>query len=90
MSLTIHKDITDKLDNFIENTVLEKVLEEIKNIPEKEFRYSWVKGLPDVTNNKYCIGDGRKIPSITQKLIDYFKPHNEQLYQLLDRNFGWN
>jgi hypothetical protein len=25
-----------------------------------------------------------------KKLIDYFKPHNEQLYQLLDRNFGWN
>ena len=25
-----------------------------------------------------------------KKLSDYFKPHNEQLYQLLGKNFGWN
>ena len=25
-----------------------------------------------------------------EKLVDYFKPHNEKLYQLLDMNFGWD
>jgi len=24
-----------------------------------------------------------------KKLVDYFKPYNEQLYELLDRNFEW-
>ena len=28
--------------------------------------------------------------SIRQKLIEYYKPHNEKLYKLLDRNFNWD
>ena len=60
------------LDNFIENTLLEKVLEEIKNIPEDNWSYAYVDGLPDVTKNKYCIGDGNNLPNITSKLVDYF------------------
>ena len=25
-----------------------------------------------------------------EKLRDYFKPHNEKLYQVLGRDFNWN
>ena len=60
------------LDNFIENTLLEKVLEEIKNIPDNDYLESYVVGLSNVTKNKYCIGDGNNLPNITSKLIDYF------------------
>ena len=28
-------------------------------------------------------------PEIKQRLEAYFKPHNEKLYELLDRDFGW-
>lgn len=28
--------------------------------------------------------------SIRQKLIEYYKPHNEKLYKLLDRDFNWD
>jgi len=27
--------------------------------------------------------------SLQKQLIDYFKPHNQRLYELLDRDFGW-
>jgi len=27
---------------------------------------------------------------IRQKLIEYYKPHNEKLYKLLDRDFNWD
>jgi Rps23 Pro-64 3,4-dihydroxylase Tpa1-like proline 4-hydroxylase/glycosyltransferase involved in cell wall biosynthesis len=60
------------LDNFIEKALLEKVTEEIKNIHEDNWCYSYVNGLPDVTKNKYCIGDGDEFGTITSKLIDYF------------------
>ncbi len=29
-------------------------------------------------------------PDIRKKLIEYFKPHNEELYELLGKNFQWN
>ncbi len=29
-------------------------------------------------------------PEIKQRLEEYFKPHNEKLYALLDRDFGWS
>jgi len=29
-------------------------------------------------------------PEIRKKLIEYFKPYNKQLYQLLGRNFDWD
>ena len=29
-------------------------------------------------------------PSLRNKLVDYFKPHNQRLFDLLDRKFNWN
>ncbi|EGG20507.1 sulfotransferase [Cavenderia fasciculata] len=29
-------------------------------------------------------------PELRQLLVDYFKPHNEKLYRLLNRDFGWS
>lgn len=29
-------------------------------------------------------------PVLRQRLIEYFKPHNQRLYQLLGRDFGWD
>jgi Sulfotransferase domain len=29
-------------------------------------------------------------PECRQRLVEYFEPHNERLYQLLGRDFGWN
>ena len=50
--------------------------------------------LPKFELNSFKAHRMRKYSNINtetrKKLIDYFKPHNEQLYQLLDRNFGWN
>jgi hypothetical protein len=50
--------------------------------------------LPNFKLNSFKAHRMRKYSNINsetrKKLLDYFKPHNEQLYQLLDRNFGWN
>jgi Rps23 Pro-64 3,4-dihydroxylase Tpa1-like proline 4-hydroxylase len=59
------------LDNFVENTLLEKVLEEIKNIPDDDFYQAIVVGLPNVTKNKFAIDEFDKFGIITQKLIGY-------------------
>ena len=29
-------------------------------------------------------------PSTRKTLVEYFKPHNEQLYKLLNKNFDWD
>ena len=37
------------------------------------------------------VGNYKKINEGTRKLlIEYFKPHNERLYKLLQRNFDWD
>ncbi len=40
---------------------------------------------------KYHYGDNPKMDSSTRRrLIDFFKPHNERLYEYLGVNFGWD
>jgi len=50
-------------------------------------------GLPKFELKSFKAYKMRKYSGITpetrKKLNEYFRPHNEQLYQLLDRNFGW-
>ena len=29
-------------------------------------------------------------PETRQKLIEFYKPHNQRLYEMLDDDFGWN
>jgi hypothetical protein len=29
-------------------------------------------------------------PETRQRLLDYFRPHNQRLYELLGINFGWD
>lgn len=49
--------------------------------------------LPKFELNSFKPYRMRKHSSISEetrkKLVDYFRPYNEQLYELLDRNFGW-
>jgi len=51
-------------------------------------------GLPDwdlTEARKYNAGEYQKMEQVTrQRLIDYFKPHNERLYQHLGVGFGWD
>lgn len=46
----------------------------------------------ELTNfKKYNIGSEVKIdPILRSKLVEYFKPHNERLYKLLQKDFHWN
>lgn len=38
----------------------------------------------------YNVGKYEKMDSkMREKLVEYFKPHNEKLYKLLDRDFNW-
>jgi hypothetical protein len=50
-------------------------------------------GLPEHRLQDYeTFNPGREetfAPELRERLIDYFRPHNERLYRLLDRDFGW-
>lgn len=39
------------------------------------------------TYNK--MGSGQMAPATREELLAYFAPHNERLYRLVDRDFGW-
>lgn len=46
--------------------------------------------IQDVKYNKINVGKYSQIdPEIKDKLYEYFKPHNQKLYKLLNRNFDW-
>lgn len=51
-------------------------------------------GLPhyEIKNlQKKNVGEYNQMNTDIRKwLIDYFKPHNEKLYKLLNRDFGWD
>jgi len=51
-------------------------------------------GLPRVKLNKYEAIGKRKYskmkPETREKLVEFFKPHNERLYKLLGTDFGWD
>ena len=59
----------------------EKTLEFL-NLPKYELqnfkKFNYYEDQPDMDK------------SIRQKLIEFYKPHNEKLYKLLDRNFNWD
>ena len=50
--------------------------------------------LPKFTHSKHIVYNTRKyddmVPSTRKYLIEYFKPHNEQLYNLLGKKFDWD
>lgn len=49
--------------------------------------------LPEWNLNEYSVHNGHEYPDINpdtkKRLIDYFRPHNERLYEYLGVNFGW-
>jgi len=49
--------------------------------------------LPKFDLNSFKAFKKRRYSSLSdemrKKLVEYFRPYNEQLYKLLDRNFGW-
>lgn len=71
-------------------------------ITADHFRFSREKGFPCVVRDPqrapdhiHCLGvnKGRKHPDIRpsalQRLRDFFRPYNEDLYRLTNINFGW-
>ena len=90
-------------DRFIENPQEElQLIEQFLNIPnfytKESFVYSHEKGY-------YCFKDGAQMnclekgkghkspviqPEVVQKLRDYYRPHNEEFYQLVGRKFDWD
>jgi len=55
---------------------------EFLNLPEFE-----IKGF---TKYNYHTDQKKMDNTIRQKLIDYYKPHNQRLYKLLNRDFNWD
>lgn len=48
-------------------------------------------GHPRLTAATYGYASYRKMdPATRRRLVDYFQPHNERLYELLCRDFGWD
>ena len=71
-------------------------------VADKHFRFSRDKGFPCVVRDPerapgqvHCLGKtkGRRHPIIQpdalERLRDFFRPHNEDLYRLTNINFGW-
>lgn len=51
-------------------------------------------GLPNwdyINYKKYNIGEYEELDEVTKKdLIEFYKPFNQRLYQLLEKDFGWD
>lgn len=51
-------------------------------------------GLPDFERPEYkklnSLSSGSMNPDTRAQLVAYFKPHNERLYELVGRDFGWD
>lgn len=97
LSRGIYADqIKDWPQLFNQEQILVLKSEDFFNRPSKTFKQvleflelpSWEpKQYKQLNSNSYQ----NMIDSQTrEKLVDYYKPHNERLYQLLDMNFGWD
>lgn len=74
------------IDNIELKTRPDMVLDRIANfVGLRPFDWTWYK------NEKKQVGTyNTSLKSATRSyLSDFFTPHNEMLYQLLDRDFGW-
>jgi len=73
-----------------------------RRVTDNHFRFNHQKGFPCIVRDPrrspdqvHCLGKnkGRKHPDIQpgalQRLRDFFRPHNEDLYRLTNINFGW-
>jgi hypothetical protein len=69
----------------------EKLASDTKNVMNDVFQFL---GLPifDIPNTKKVnVSQYTKMnPETRESLINFFKPHNEKLNRLLDRNFEWD
>lgn len=97
LSRGIYADqIKDWLQLFNQEQILVLKSEDFFNKPSKTFKQvleflelpSWEpKYYKQLNSNSYQ----NMIDSQTrEKLVDYYKPHNKRLYQLLDVNFNWD
>lgn len=70
-------------DMYRNTTDIVKQIFKFLNLPEfPEFKIE--------KDQYYNVGKYEKMDSkMKEKLVEYFKPHNEKLYKLLDRDFGW-
>ena len=82
-------------DLFSKNQIMiiqsEKLASDTKNVMNDVFQFL---GLPifDIPNTKKVnVSQYTKMnPETRESLINFFKPHNEKLNRLLDRNFEWD
>ncbi|CAG5130270.1 unnamed protein product [Candidula unifasciata] len=87
-------------DPATEITKLETFLQVPHFITEKNFYFNTTKGFfcmrPLHTSKGSCLGDnkGRQYPRldpfVEKRLYEYYREHNEQLFQLLGRRYSWN
>ena len=90
---------TDQLENWFKHYDREKFLilttEDLREDPQKTLDQVFdflgvspfqVKNLKDLN-----VGNYKEMNEDTRKfLVEYFKPHNEKLFKLLQRSFDWN
>jgi len=91
---------TDRIKRFFEIFPKDQILilksEDLYDDPKSTYK----KTLEFLNLSKYEMQNFKKFnyyedqpdmdKSIRQKLIEFYKPHNEKLYKLLDRNFNWD
>jgi len=69
----------------------EEFFDKPENILSKVFSFLKLSNMNFKKFEKFNEGEYKPIDSTTkEKLINYFKPYNEQLYNLLGKNFHWD
>ncbi len=89
-------------DPFPELQKVEKFLEispffrkDMFSFDNKKGFFCWNRLNEKAHEVKYCLGEnkGRKHPDVSEdtiaKLREFFRPHNERFYKLVQQNFGW-
>lgn len=90
------------LNTFTRNQLLILRSEDLFNDPEEIYRETLqFLGLPDEQLEEYKVFNPQKSSNrvkiapqmdadLRKKLVDYYSPHNQELYQYLGKNFGWD
>ena len=86
--------LTPWLKEFSKNQILILRYEDLKSEPKKiPLLISEFLNIPYMDNliGKSNVGSYKDMNQETRQwLSDYYKPHNEKLYSLLDTNFNWD
>jgi hypothetical protein len=88
------EQISRLFDLFPRRNILILKSEDLFTAPSQVYHQTLAfLGLPEVDLPVYTVDNEGNYPAMDsgtrQKLTEYFKPYNEELYRLLDRDFGW-